>query len=412
MTKNVFSFPKEKIKVLLLEAIHAEAKNKFIELGYTSIDLLPKALSEKDLCATLKDIHILGIRSKTTVTKAVLDAAPNLMAIGCFCIGTNQVDLDAAAKKGVVVFNAPYSNTRSVAELTIAEIIMLARRAADKSDKLHKGQWEKSAAGCIEVRGKTLGIIGYGHIGPQVGILAEALGMTVIYYDILPKLSLGNAKPTKTLKDLLQRSDFVTLHVPETAGTKNMIGATELKQMKKGACLLNLARGTVLDIDALAAAIKAGAIGGAGVDVFPYEPESNEEVFKSPLCGLGNVILTPHIGGSTAEAQLNIGLEVTHALTQYSDTGATTGAVNFPRIDLPSQEGRHRILHIHKNVPGVLRDVNKIIADAGGNIVGQYLGTTADIGYLIMDIESGGVGKKVKATLDGLDSTVKARVLY
>jgi D-3-phosphoglycerate dehydrogenase len=411
MNKNVFSFPKEKIKVLLLEAIHPEAKNKFNELGYTTTELIAKALPEKELCERIKDVHILGIRSKTMVTNAVIDAATNLLAIGCFCIGTNQVDLDAAAKKGVVVFNAPYSNTRSVAELTIAEIIMLARRAAEKSDKLHKGIWEKSAGGCIEVRGKTLGIVGYGHIGPQVGILAEALGMTVVYYDILPKLSLGNAKPTKTLKELLAHSDFVTLHVPETPSTMNMISSNEIATMKKGAFFLNLARGSLVDVDALAAAVKSGALGGAAVDVFPEEPESNEQLFKSPLCGLPNVILTPHIGGSTAEAQLNIGLEVADALTKYSDTGATTGAVNFPRIDLPAQEGRHRILHIHKNVPGVLRDVNKIIADAGGNIVGQYLGTTADIGYLIMDIEKG-VGGQVKTALDSLSSTVRARVLY
>ena len=405
------SFPREKLKILLLEAIHPATKKRFEDAGYVA-ELIKPALTEAELLKQIPDCHVLGIRSKTTLTQKVLEHAKNLLAVGCFCIGTNQVELDAAAIQGIPVFNAPFSNTRSVAELVIAEIIMLARKAAQKSSGLHAGIWDKSATNCFEVRGKTLGIIGYGHIGPQVGILAEAFGMKVQFYDVLTKLALGNSKQLSSLPELLGSSDFVTLHVPETPETKNLIAARELAQMKKGSYLINLARGTVVDIPALAEALKSGHLEGAAVDVFPYEPVSNEERFTSELCGLKNVILTPHIGGSTEEAQHNIGLEVASSLLKFVEQGSTTGSVNFPEVELPVvREGGQRLLNMHKNVPGVMRDINKIIAERGVNIRSQYLSTKGDVGYLIMDME-GDVSKEVKRDLDALSTSIKTRLLF
>jgi D-3-phosphoglycerate dehydrogenase / 2-oxoglutarate reductase len=404
------SFPKSKINILLLEAVHTVSEECFADAGY-SVKMLSSALPEKELLKIMPNVHILGIRSKTNVTAKVIDVAKNLLAVGCFCIGTNQVALTSAANRGIVVFNAPFSNTRSVAELTMAELVMLARKAAHKSLLLHNGTWDKSADGCIEVRNKTIGLIGYGHIGPQVGLLAEAFGMKVYFYDILSKLPLGNATQVKSLKELLELSDFVSLHVPETERTKNMISSKELSLMKKGSFLLNLSRGSVVDVKALAASIKAKHIAGAALDVFPEEPNSNDEKFESILCGLPNVILTPHIGGSTVEAQRNIGIEVSNSLINYIDTGSTSGAVNFPKIELPLLEGSHRILNIHKNVPGVLSAITGIVAEMGGNIRSQYLNTLADIGYLIMDVDER-VSREVKKKIDALDTNIKTRLLF
>jgi D-3-phosphoglycerate dehydrogenase len=405
-----FSFPKEKIKILLLEGVHPAAVERLQEAGYTA-ETVSRALPERELIEALRSVHILGIRSATQVTPAVLENAKHLISIGCFCIGTNQVALEEAARRGIVVFNAPFSNTRSVAELTMAEIVMLARRAAQKSMEVHAGRWDKSAKGCFEVRHKTIGIVGYGHIGPQVGLLAEAFGMKVYYYDIVPKLPLGNAEPVNSLRELLGKVDVVTLHVPETPQTRNMIGATELAGMRRGSFLLNLSRGSVVDVDALRAALVAGHLGGAAIDVFPVEPKSNDEVFESPLRGLENVILTPHIGGSTFEAQRNIGLEVANALIKYSDTGSSTGAVNFPQVELPVLTDSHRILNIHRNVPGVLRDINRLIAEMGGNIKSQYLSTTTEIGYLITDVDRG-VSVAVKEKIESLETNIRTRLLF
>jgi len=407
------SFPRDKIKVLLVEGIHAAAVNRFKEAGYTNVETRKPALSEAELLKIIPNVHILGIRSKTDISPKAIKAASNLLAIGCFCIGTNQVALDDAECAGIPVFNAPFSNTRSVAELTLAEIVMLSRKAAFKSQKLHEGIWDKSATNCFEIRQKTVGIIGYGHIGPQVGLLAEAFGMKVVFYDIISKLALGNAVQLSSLKELLQVSDFVTLHVPETTHTKNLIAEPQLKLMKKGSYLLNLSRGSVVDIEALAKALRNNHLAGAAVDVFPEEPESNEQKFKSPLCGLENVILTPHIGGSTEEAQHNIALEVSSKLARYSDTGSTTGAVNFPEVELPVLTDSHRILNIHKNVPGVLRDITGIIAEMGGNIRSQYLSTRNDVGYLIMDIDyEQRISKDVKKRIERLPTSLKTRVLF
>ncbi len=409
MSKKL-SFPKEKIKILLLEDVHTAGVQYFKENGYGA-QCVKTALFEKELIKALAGVHILGIRSKTQVTPAVLKAAPHLLAVGCFCIGTNQVALEQAARSGVVVFNAPYSNTRSVAELAMAEIVMLARRASHKSALLHEGVWEKSAKGCMEVRHKTLGIVGYGHIGPQIGLLAESFGMKVLFHDITAKLPLGNAAQVKNLKELLQNSDFVSLHVPETPLTKNMIGAKEIACMKRGSFLLNLARGTVVDIPALAQALKSGHLAGAGLDVFPEEPASNDEPFESELRGLDNVILTPHIGGSTEEAQKNIGIEVSSALTKYLDTGTTTGAVNFPQVELPVFTESHRILNIHRNVPGVLSEINSMFAALNVNIQAQVLQTRGDVGYLIMDVERS-VSGTVKTRMEAMDSNIRTRLLY
>ena len=405
-----YSFPREKIKILLLEGVHQACRDRFSQAGYQS-ELLKNALSEEELLRVIPGVHVLGIRSKTQVTKKVLDAAESLLAIGCFCIGTDQVDLSAAALRGVPVYNAPFSNTRSVAELAMAEMVMLARRAAHKSQLLHRGLWEKSAEGCVEVRNKTVGLVGYGHIGPQVGLLAESFGMKVYYYDIVGKLPFGNATPVGSLDELLKVSDFVSLHVPETADTRNLIAARELGLMKKGAFLLNLSRGKVVDLEAVREAIQRGSLGGAAIDVFPEEPASNDDPFSTPLMGLDNVILTPHIGGSTIEAQRNIGLEVANTLLKFIEVGSTTGSVNFPQVELPILRDSHRILNIHRNVPGVLSSINTIIAQMGGNIQAQYLNTLGEVGFLIIDVDQK-ISQAVKSKIDELPTSIKTRLLF
>lgn len=405
-----YSFPREKMKILLLEGVHQACVERLIQAGYQP-ELLKNALSESELLKVISGVHVLGIRSKTQVTKKVLEAAESLLAIGCFCIGTDQVDLSEAAVHGVPVYNAPFSNTRSVAELTMAEMVMLARRAAHKSQLLHRGVWEKSAEGCVEVRNKTVGLVGYGHIGPQLGLLAESFGMKVYYYDIIGKLPFGNATPVTSLEELLKVSDFVSLHVPETPETRNLIGARELSLMKKGAFLLNLSRGRVVDLDAVKVSLEKGALGGAAIDVFPEEPSSNDDPFSSPLMGLDNVILTPHIGGSTIEAQRNIGLEVATTLLKFIEVGSSTGSVNFPQVELPILRDSHRILNIHRNVPGVLSSINTIIAQMGGNIRAQYLNTLGDVGYLIIDVDHQ-ISQAVKSKIDELASSIKTRLLF
>lgn len=404
------SYPRDKIGILLLEGIDPSAAQIFKDRGY-QVKTEKRALSEEELLEVIPKLHILGIRSKTQVTAKVLAAAQSLLAIGCFCIGTDQVDLNQAENSGIPVFNAPFSNTRSVAELTMAEIVMLSRKAAHKSMLLHQGRWDKSAEGSYEIRQKVLGIIGYGHIGPQVGLLAESFGMQVLFYDILTKLPLGNAKSVSSLNELLERSDFVTLHVPDTAQTRNLISTRELGLMKKGSYLLNLSRGSVVDIPALADAIKSGSLAGAAVDVFPSEPKSNEDPFKSELMGLPNVILTPHIGGSTLEAQKNIGSEVGSSLLKFLETGSTTSSVNFPGVELPVVQGSHRILNIHHNVPGVLKDINSIMANLNANISAQYLATQREIGYLIMDVDQA-MSTSVKEQIEKLDTNIRTRLLY
>lgn len=405
------SYPKEKIKVLLLENISDAAVKKFVDSGYVSVEKLTKALPEDELIKKIKDVHIVGIRSKTNITKPVLDAASKLQAIGCFCIGTNQVDLQSATDHGVAVFNAPYSNTRSVAELVIASSIMLIRRILDKNIAAHKGGWSKDATGSHELRGKTLGIIGYGNIGAQVSILAEAMGMKVIFYDIETKLPLGNASDTKSLKDLLSQADVVTLHVPETAQTKNLINKNNLKYCKKGAIIINYARGEVMDLDALKKAIEAGQISGAAVDVFPVEPEKNGDPFITPLQGLPNVLLTPHIGGSTEEAQQNIGDDVSNKLLNFLEKGISWGSHTVPALSLPPQEGAHRILHVHKNVPGVLSQINGQLSNHNINILGQYLKTNDRIGYVVLDVDKQ-LSSQAAELLKQVPNTIKVRVLY
>ncbi len=404
------SYPRDKIGILLLEGIDPSAAQIFKDRGY-QVKTEKRALSEEELLEVIPKIHILGIRSKTHVTARVLEAAQSLLSVGCFCIGTDQVDLNQAEKNGVPVFNAPFSNTRSVAELTMAEIVMLSRKAAHKSMLLHQGKWDKSAEGSYEIRQKVLGIVGYGHIGPQVGLLAESFGMQVLFYDILTKLPLGNAKAVSSLDELLQRSDFVTLHVPDTAQTKNLISKHELSLMRKGSYLLNLSRGSVVDIPALAEALRSEALAGAAVDVFPSEPKSNEDPFRSELMGLPNVILTPHIGGSTLEAQKNIGLEVGASLLKFLETGSTTSSVNFPCVELPVVHGAHRILNIHHNVPGVLKDINSIMANLNANISAQYLATQRELGYLIMDVDSA-ISTNVKDQIEKLETNIRTRLLY
>ncbi|MEZ4752873.1 MAG: phosphoglycerate dehydrogenase [Bdellovibrionota bacterium] len=404
------SYPKEKIRILLLEGIHPAAVRVFEENGY-SVEQSSDAMLEAELIEKIKDVHLLGIRSKTQVTANILQSADKLLATACFCIGTNQVDLKAAAIKGIPVFNAPYSNTRSVAELTIANIIMLARRAAHKSQLLHAGKWDKSAKQSYEVRQKSLGIIGYGHIGPQVGLLAEAFGMTVSYFDIEKKLPLGNSQVHGSLKSLLSSCDFVTLHVPETEQTRGMIGSEEIKLMKAGSYLINLSRGSIVDLDALKNGIESGKLAGAAVDVFPEEPSSNEETFKSILQGLPNVILTPHIGGATQEAQENIGIESASALVDFTDNGSTGGAVNFPQLTPPSSGDYHRVLNIHKNVPGVLSQINNIISETGANINAQFLNTFGEIGYLIMDVDKS-VSREIKDRIDTVEAVIRTRLLF
>lgn len=406
----MISYPKDKINVLLLENIHQNAFNLFQNDGF-NVKLLKDAFSEEELIESLPDVHILGIRSKTNITEKAIAHASKLLSIGCFCIGTNQVDLIAAENKGIPVFNAPYSNTRSVAELVIAEIIMLARKAGDQSNGMHQGKWNKIASGCFEVRGKTLGVIGYGHIGSQVSVLAESLGMRVIFFDIQTVLPLGNAQACSSYEEVLETCDFLTFHVPESEDTKNMFRKEHIQKMKKGSYVINLSRGSVVDIEALAEGLRTGHISGAGVDVFPEEPKSNKDPFQSPLQNLPNVILTPHVGGSTEEAQKNIGLEVANKLLKYVNNGSTTFAVNFPNVELPLLKENYRILNVHKNLPGFLRDINKAVSDLGGNINAQYLGTTKDIGYMIMDIDKN-LGDKIKDEIKKHPQSIKTRILY
>lgn len=406
------SFDKRRIKFLFLEGLHANATDALTRDGYTAVKNLPKSLTGDALKAALKDIHFLGIRSRTEVTEEMLAAAPKLIAIGCFCIGTNQVDLTGAAKRGIPVFNAPYSNTRSVTELVLGEIIMLLRGIPEKNALVHRGGWTKSAVGSVEVRGKTLGIVGYGHIGTQIGILAEQLGMRVLFHDIEGKLPLGNTKAMPSLNALLGESDVVTLHVPETAQTKNLIGAKQLAAMKKGAHLINAARGTVVEIGALAAALEKQHLAGAAVDVFPVEPKSNDEEFTSALRKFDNVLLTPHIGGSTIEAQANIGTEVADKLIRYSNNGSTVTAVNFPEVTLPEHgSGKSRLLHIHKNIPGVLANINERFSKHKINISSQYLQTNEHIGYCVMDVDAAASTIAIDE-LQNVPGTIRARLLY
>lgn len=405
------SYPKNKINILFLENISDVAVRQFQEAGYTHVKKINAALTEAELMTAVKDIHLLGIRSKTQVTKKILDAAPKLQAIGCFCIGVNQVDLKAATKNGVAVFNAPYSNTRSVAELVIGASIMLIRKIVDKNKAAHDGIWLKEASGSFELRGKTLGIIGYGNIGKQVSVLAESLGMKVIFYDIETKLPLGNAEDRKSLKAVIAQSDIVTLHVPETSSTKNLINKKILSGFKKGSILINYARGEVVDLEALRKALLDGQLSGAAVDVFPVEPEKNGDHFASPLQGLSNVLLTPHIGGSTQEAQHNIGADVSSKLYNYLEKGVSTGSHSIPELSLPPQEGTHRILHIHHNVPGVLSEINTQMSKHKINILGQYLKTNETIGYVVLDVNKN-LSKNALELLRKVKGTIKVRVLY
>lgn len=406
------SLSKDKISVLLLEGVHDNAVAEFTSRGYTNIERLPKALDEEDLIARIGTVHMLGIRSRSQLTARVLDAARRLFCVGCFCIGTNQVDLKAARRRGIPVFNAPYSNTRSVAELVLAEIIMLMRGIPAKSALVHRGGWMKSAKDSYEIRGKVLGIVGYGHIGSQLSIMAESIGMQVRFFDVVKKLAMGNARACDSLDELLAVSDVVTLHVPETPQTASMFNANTFARMKKGSFFINAARGTVVDVDALAAALNKGHILGAAVDVFPVEPGSDHEEFVSPLRGMDNVLLTPHIGGSTMEAQANIGNEVAQKLVEYSDNGSTVGAVNFVQVALPVRDGETRFLHIHQNVPGVLRRLNEIFAARNLNIAAQYLQTDPEFGYVVVDIDGDVDSQDVLTDLKTIDGTIRARFLY
>ncbi|GAC1441949.1 MAG: phosphoglycerate dehydrogenase [Sediminibacterium sp.] len=409
--QNITSYPKEKINILFLENISDKAVAQFKQNGYVNTRKLTGALSEDELIKEIKDVHLLGIRSKTHITPKVLEAAKKLQAIGCFCIGVNQVDLKAATKAGVVVFNAPYSNTRSVAELVIAASIMLIRRIPDKNKAAHEGIWLKDSKGSYELRGKTLGIIGYGNIGSQVSVLAEALGMKVLFYDTETKLPLGNAMAAKNLKELLGQADVVTLHVPDTSLTKYMINKNNIKYFKKGSILLNYARGEVVDLKVLAIALKEGQLSGAGIDVYPWEPEKNGDSFNTPIQGLSNVILTPHIGGSTEEAQQNIGEDVGLKLFQYLERGITNGSHTVPSIGLPPVEGAHRILHIHNNIPGVLSAINTALSKNNINILGQYLKTNDEIGYVVLDVDKK-LSKQALELLREVKATIKVRMLY
>lgn len=408
---NKTSYPKDKIKILMLENISDAAIKVFKDAGYADIKKISGALSEEQLINEIKHVHMVGIRSKTQITEKVLQHAEKLQAIGCFCIGTNQVNLNAARKKGIVVFNAPYSNTRSVAELVIGTSIILIRKILDKNKAAHEGQWNKDAKGSFEIRGKTLGIIGYGNIGSQVSILAESLGMKVIFYDTVTKLPLGNAESRKTLKDVVSKADIITLHIPETQQTKNLINKTLLKQFKKDSILINFARGEVVELNALATALKNGHLSGAAIDVFPVEPEKNGDPFSSPLQNIPNVLLTPHIGGSTEEAQYNIGEDVSAKLLQYLEMGATTGSHTVPELNLSPQEGTHRILHIHTNVPGVLSEINTTLSENKINVLSQYLKTNDEIGYVVLDIDKK-LSKNAVELLRKVKGSLKVRLLY
>jgi D-3-phosphoglycerate dehydrogenase len=411
MSSARLSMPKDRLKVVLLEGIHPLAVEAFQQDGYSQVVTSPKALAGEELLDAIADAHFLGIRSRTHLTAEVLARAPKLLAMGAFCIGTNQIDLTAAMRRGIPVFNAPFSNTRSVAELVLAEIVLLMRGIPEKNAILHRNGWVKSAANSWEVRGKTLGIVGYGHIGTQIGVLAEQLGMRVLFHDIEGKLPLGNARSVSTLDDLLAQSDVVSLHVPETPATQWMIGAAQLARMKAGGLLINASRGTVVDIDALAAALESKHLLGAAIDVFPVEPQGNDARFESPLTRFDNVLLTPHIGGSTAEAQANIGQEVSAKLLRYSNNGSTVTAVNFPEVSLPPHAGLTRLLHIHRNVPGVMAQVNERFSRAGINIAAQYLRTHDEVGYVVIDLESDSEHIAMEE-LCGIEGTIRCRVLY
>lgn len=410
MTEKL-SLDKSKIKFVLLEGVHQNAVDTLKAAGYTNIDFHKKALDGDELIAAIKDAHFLGIRSRTNLTKEVLEQAKKLIAVGCFCIGTNQVELDAAKALGIPVFNAPFSNTRSVAELVLGEIIVLMRQVPKANAEVHRGVWNKSASGANEVRGKKLGIIGYGHIGTQLGILAEAIGMQVYFYDIETKLPLGNAQQVDTLEELLGISDVISLHVPENATTKNMINAERLAQMKDDAVLVNAARGTVVDLDALVETLSAGRLRGAALDVFPEEPASVNDPFESPLRQFDHVILTPHIGGSTSEAQANIGTEVASKFVKYSDNGSTLSAVNFPEVSLPEHAGTTRLLHIHQNRPGILNKINQVFVEANVNIAAQFLQTDPEIGYVVVDVETPHSIEMLNK-LKSIEGTIRARLLY
>ncbi|WP_227369196.1 phosphoglycerate dehydrogenase [Halomonas sp. M20] len=405
------SLDKSKIKILLLEGIHQTAVDSFLNAGYTNIEHLQTSLDEEALIDKVSDVHFIGIRSRTQLSKRVFDAAEKLAAVGCFCIGTNQVDLNAALVRGIPVFNAPYSNTRSVAELVLAETIMLLRGIPEKSARAHQGGWLKSAKNSHEARGKTLGIIGYGNIGAQLSVLAESVGLEVIYYDAVTKLAMGNARQVGSLQELLARADVVTLHVPDLPSTRWMIGKEQIALMKQGGILINASRGSVVDIEALAEALKSGKLLGAAIDVFPVEPKGNSEEFVSPLRGLENVILTPHVGGSTLEAQENIGVEVAEKLVTYSDNGTTITSVNFPEVSLPAHPNKHRLLHIHDNVPGVLSEINRVLSEDEINIAAQYLQTNDKVGYVVIDVDKA-YGDKALQALKQVEHTLRIRTLY
>ena len=405
------SLEKSKIKFLLLEGVHPSARATLQQSGYSNIEEHKKALPLEELKVAIANAHFVGIRSRTQLTQEVFDAAKKLVAVGCFCIGSNQVELDAATRRGITVFNAPFSNTRSVAELVLAEAILLLRGVPSKNAAAHRGEWQKTAANAFEIRGKKLGIIGYGNIGMQLGVIAEGLGMQVQFYDTSNKLPLGNARQVPSLNQLLAGSDVVSLHVPESPATQNLIGAAQLAQMPAGSILINASRGTVVDIDALADALQSGALGGAGIDVFPVEPRSNDDEFMSPLRRFDNTFLTPHIGGSTIEAQENIGMEVAEKLARYSDTGTTTSSLNFPEVALPEHAGSHRLLHIHRNVPGVLSAINSVFSENRINVSAQFLQTNDQVGYVVIDIDAeySDMALKKLATIDG---TIRSRVLF
>ncbi|RFB80716.1 phosphoglycerate dehydrogenase [Methylovirgula sp. 4M-Z18] len=412
VSTDLLSLAKDKIRVLLLEGVNDSAADALVQAGYSNMTRLPKALNKADLIAALKGVHVLGIRSRTQLTEEVFAAADRLFAVGCFSVGVNQVDLQAARDRGIPVFNAPFSNTRSVAELVIGEIVMLLRRVPDRSVAAHAGGWEKSAVGSFEVRGKTLGIVGYGNIGSQLSNLAEAMGMRVIYHDQTDKLRHGNTEPVDTLGDLLQQSDVVSLHVPDTPATQGMMGAREIGAMRKGAYLINNSRGTVVDLDALAAALRAGDLAGAAVDVFPVEPTANNERFVSPLQGLPNVILTPHIGGSTEEAQERIGAEVARKLIDYSDVGSTVGAVNFPQVQLPARTVATRFIHVQRNVPGMLRRLNDVFSQRNVNILAQSYQSDGEIGYVVVEADQvGDAAQDILEEIRALEGTIRARLL-
>jgi len=398
------------IRVLLLEGIHEAAVDAFAAAGYLNVERVTHSPTGTDLATAIADVDLLGIRSRTQLDATAIAAAKRLKAIGCFCIGTNQVDLDSARREGIPVFNAPFSNTRSVAELAIADIILLMRGIPEKSARARRGEWAKTARNAYEVRGKCLGIVGYGRIGSQLGILAEGLGMRVLYYDIEHKLPLGNAAPATTLEELFAEADVVSLHVPETPATRNMIDAEALQRMRPGSLLINAARGSVVDIEALANALSSGQIGGAAIDVFPVEPKSNQEIFESPLREFDNVILTPHIGGATEEAQFNIAREVAAKLVKYHANGSSVSAVNFPQVTIPDHEGRRRILHIHRNEPGVMEQINRVFSAHRVNVAAQYLETHADVGYVVMDIELDDAGPLL-SELEAIPATIRVRVL-